>query len=166
VKRWPIALAVLLALAVGGWVWGSPYWTVSRLKTAVAARDLGAISAKVDYPAVRESLKAQLRAQLGRSETSGLEGLGAALAQRFADPLVDAAVTPEGMRSILAGAALAQAQPAGQPQAPPVRMQLRREALGRFVLAPENGEGPTVVFELQGLEWRVTGVRLPAHGLI
>jgi len=135
VRRWLIAAAVLLVIAGGGWLWGSPYLTLWQLKKAADAGDMTAISAKIDYPSVRADLKTQVHERLGRSGGSALDKLGAAVAERFADPVVDAAVTPE--------------------------MRVRREGLGRFALVSTRGVGPEVTFEMQGLTWRVTAVRLP-----
>ncbi|TGX56008.1 DUF2939 domain-containing protein [Sphingomonas gei] len=165
-KRWIIALAVLLVVAGGGWLWGSPYLTLMQLKKAADARDLTAISAGIDYPAVRADLKTQLHDRLGRSEGSALDRLGAAIAERFADPVVDAAITPEGMRALFASAGVADAARPGFASGKPGAMRVRRDALGRFALVPTSGEGPELMFELQGLRWRVTAVRLPGERLL
>ncbi len=163
-KRWGIALTVLLVMAGAGWLWGSPYLTLLELKRAADARDLAAISARIDYPAVRADLKTQVHDRLGRSQGSAIDRLGAAIAERFADPVVDAAITPEGMQALFASAAVADAARPGFASAKPGAMRVRREALGRFALTPD-GTGPELVFELQGLTWRVTAVRLPAGRL-
>ena len=165
-KRWIIALVVLLVLAGGGWLWGSPYLTLLQLKKAADARDLAAISARIDYPAVRSDLKTQVRERLDRTDGSELDRLGAALAERLADPLVDAAITPEGMRALFASAAVAQAARPSLGSVKPGDMYVRRDSLGRFTLASVNGPGPEVVFALQGLTWRVTAVRLPGRRLL
>jgi hypothetical protein len=160
-RRWLIAAAVLLVVADGGWLWASPYLTLLELKKAADARDLAAISARIDYPAVRADLKVQLRERLERGEGSALDRLGAAVAERFADPVVDAAITPEGMRALFASGAVAEAARPGGVGAKPGAMRVRRDALGRFTLVSVQGAGPEVVFTLQGLNWRVTAVRLP-----
>ena len=160
-RRWIIGLVGVLVVAGGAWLWGSPYLTLLELKKAADARDLAAISARIDYVAVRADLKTQLRERLEGSGGSALDRLGAAVAERFADPVVDAAVTPEGMRAIFASAAMAQAARPGFASVKPGEMRVRRDSLGRFMLASANGTGPEVVFELQGLTWRVTAVRLP-----
>jgi hypothetical protein len=158
-----IGFVAVLALACGGWLWGSPYLVVAQLKKAAEARDLDAISAKVDFPAVRADLKAQLRGKLARDK-SALGSLGAALAERFGDPVVDAAVTPEGMRTIFASAGAAQIARPGQAKAG--GMRVRRDGIGRFALVPIHGSGPELGFALEGLTWRVTSVRLPEKGLL
>lgn len=160
-RRWLIVLAVLLAVAGGGWLWGSPYLTLLHLKRAADARDLAAISARIDFPAVRADLKTQLRERLEPRKGSALEQLGEAIAERLADPVVDAAVTPEGMRALFASAAVAKAARPSFGNVDPKEMRVRRDGLGRFALTSANGSGPEVVFELQGLTWRVTAVRLP-----
>lgn len=165
-KRWLIALAVLLVVAAGGWLWGSPYLTLLQMKKAADARDLAALSARIDYPAVRADVKTQLRERLGRADGSPLDRLGAAIAERLADPAVDAAITPEGMRALFASAAVAQAARPGLMRVEPGEMRVRRDALGRFALTSANGAAPEVVFELQGLTWRVTAVRLPERRLL
>lgn len=160
-RRWIIALVLMLALAGGGWLWGSPYLTLLQLKKAADAHDLAAISARIDYVAVRADLKTQVRTRLDRTEGSAIDRLGAAIAERFAEPVVDAAVTPEGMRALFASAAVAQAARPSLTSVKPGELRVRRDSLGRFALTPTSGAGPEVGFELQGLTWRVTAVRLP-----
>lgn len=164
-KRWLIALAVLLVVASGGWLWGSPYLTLLHLKRAADARDLAAISERIDFVAVRADLKTQLRARIDAREGSALDRLGAAVAERLADPVVDAAVTPEGMRALFASAAVAKAARPGLGSVDPSEMRVRRAALSRFTLGAANGAGPELAFTLQGLTWRVTAVRLPGKRL-
>lgn len=165
-RRWIIGLIAVLVVAGGVWLWGSPYLTLLQLKKAADARDLAAISARIDYPAVREDLKTQLHERLEGSSGSALDRLGAAVAERFADPVVDAAITPEGMRAIFASAAVAQAARPSLAGAKPEDMRVRRDSLGRFTLTSVNGSGPEVVFALQGLTWRVVAVRLPGRRLL
>ena len=164
-KRWWIVLAVLLVIVAGGWLWGSPYLTLAQMKKAADARDLTALSARVDYPAVRADVKTQLRERLEHADGSPLDRLGAAIAEQVADPAVDAIVTPEGMRALFASAAVAQAARPSLASAEPGEMQVQRDGLGQFSLTTANGSGPEVVFELQGLTWRVTAVRLPEKRL-
>lgn len=165
-KRWWIVLAVLLVIAAGGWLWGSPYLTLAQMKKAADARDLTALSARVDYPAVRADVKTQLRERLEHADGSPLDRLGAAIAEQVADPAVDAIVTPEGMRALFASAAVAQAARPGLTSAKPGEMRVQRESLSRFALTSANGSGPELVFKLQGLTWRVTAVRLPKGRLL
>ncbi|WP_404339081.1 DUF2939 domain-containing protein [Sphingomonas sp. MMS12-HWE2-04] len=161
-KRWIIALVVLLAALAGGWAWGSPYLTLFQLKREADANDLEAISARVEFPSVRRSLKSELRNRLGHGDDAGLGAIGAAIAERLSDPIVDTLVTPEGMRTVFASASVAQAAQPRPLETNAKQMHVRREAFGRFALTPDSGRGPELIFELRGLSWMVTGVRLPA----
>ncbi|HWU95119.1 MAG TPA: DUF2939 domain-containing protein, partial [Sphingomonas sp.] len=58
-KRWIIALPVLAVLGAGGWVWGSPYYTLWQMKRAAEARDVEALASHIDFDAVRGSVKRQ-----------------------------------------------------------------------------------------------------------
>jgi hypothetical protein len=164
VRRWIIGIAAVLLLALGGWLWASPYWTLSQLKTAANAGDFAALSTHVDYPAVRESLKAQLRARSTRLKAgSALEELGAGLLQRLSDPLVDTVVTPEGMQMVFATRAVAGT---ARPQAQPVAlkaadMRMRRTGITSFELRPGDNRGGALRFRLEGLRWKLAAVELP-----
>lgn len=165
-KRWVLGLVILGVVAGGGWLWGSPYLTLMTLKKAADARDLSAISARIDYPAVRADLKTQLRDRSSGQRGSALDRLGARLVERLADPVVDAAVTPEGMRALFASTAVAQAARPGIVGGQSGDLEVRRTSLRRFTLTPKQGIGPEMVFELQGLSWRITAVRLPESPLL
>jgi hypothetical protein len=161
VKRWSLALAIAGVLALAVWGWASPYWTVRSLKRAADVGDVATLSAHIDYPAVRASIKAQLRSRLAHAGGgSPLEALGMTAARSLSDPIVDAAVTPQGMQVIFASASAAQQR---RPTALGLRantMRFRREAIGRFVL--ENGEGSgALVFQLRGVRWMLTDLPLP-----
>ena len=58
-KKW-IALLVLAAVLLAGYVAAGPYLTVHAIRDAVREQDSSALAAQVDFPALRASLKAQL----------------------------------------------------------------------------------------------------------
>lgn len=164
-KKWLIALAVLVMAAVGGWYWASPWWTVQSMKDAAEARDVNALSRNVDYDSLRTSLKAQLRARMqsgGRDE--GL--LGTLVAGGIADRLVDIALTPDGMRVIFAAAPLA-AEPTqrGTVRLKASDMVMRRDGVDRFRLVRKDGKGGALIFRLRGATWMLTDIELPEQGL-
>lgn len=157
-KRW-IALAVLAIVLAGGWLWASPQVTLWQLKRAADAGDIAALSAHIDYPALRASVKQELRGKLD-TRGGGLEALAGAIADRLGDPLVDAVVSPQGMRLVFAGAA---AKPSGTPPLGITAdtMTVRRETLGRFALVDSGRPGTELVFAYRGLGWKLVGIRLP-----
>ena len=60
-----------------------------------------ALNAYVDYPTLRESLKAELMARMraeAQKDKSGLGGLGMAIGSAMLGPLIDRLVSPDAMR--------------------------------------------------------------------
>ena len=100
--RW-IIIAVLIALLL---VYvASPYYSVWRFSEALRAHDLNAVSAHVDFNAVRGSLKQQIRDHfLGLLKKKKKDRLAQFLAANAGDPLdqiIDAYITPEGLAAII-----------------------------------------------------------------
>lgn len=161
-KRWLIALLVLVLLAAGGWAWGSPYLTLWQMKRAAEARDVDALAGHVDFPAVRESVKAQLATRMrGGTEDQGV--LGALVRAGIADTVVDAAVSREGMRVIFAAAPLAETSRPSTIKLKASEMRYRRDAFDRFRLY--RSDGAALVFRLRGTTWLLTDIRLPPDPL-
>ena len=94
--RWPVIICVVVLLVYGA----SPYFSFWRFTTAIQSRDAAAISKRVDFPAVRASLKKQLVARFAKrtSNHKRWSNLGPTLI----DAIIDAYVTPEGIASLLA----------------------------------------------------------------
>lgn len=164
-----VLLAALLValLAVGGvcaYGYFSPHLALGRLQEAAEADDMATLREQVDFPAVRASLKQQIKARIEqRSQASAnpLVALGTALAGSLTEPAVDALVTPETLAKLLRGEAF------GSPEAP--RLQLDSRSLpmayngwDEFVVGPESESGFRVVLRRDGLfAWTLTDVRLP-----
>lgn len=95
------SLIVIAVLAFGAAYFGSPVLAVQSLIKAAEAGDAEALERKVDFPALRTSLKSEMSGAM-RDELrekagdlgSGLGGLGLILAPSFMDSAVDALVTP------------------------------------------------------------------------
>jgi hypothetical protein len=93
---WIAVLCVLLLLTYGA----SPYFSFWRFSEAVRAADSAAISSRVDFPAVRASLKKQLVARFAQTNASHKRWSGL-LGPTLIDTIVDTYVTPEGLAALL-----------------------------------------------------------------
>ena len=93
--RWLIVICVVLLLMYGA----SPYVSFWRFRAAVQSRDAAAISSRVDFPAVRASLKRQLVARFANRTKSykRWNNIGPTLI----DAIIDAYVTPQGIAELL-----------------------------------------------------------------
>jgi len=97
-----IIIAVVVAAALLYFV--SPYYSVWRFSEALRAHDMNALSARVDFNAVRGSLKQQIREKfLGVLKKKKKDRLAQFLTAN-ADPLdqlIDSYITPEGLAAII-----------------------------------------------------------------
>ena len=93
--RWLVTICVVLLLVYCA----SPYLSFWRFTTAVRSRDAAAISKRVDFPAVRASLKRQLVARFANQTGSHKDRIN--LGQTLIDAIIDAYVTPEGIAALL-----------------------------------------------------------------
>lgn len=165
-KRLAVLLALILAIGAGWW-FGSPWWTLRQMQAAAEKGDARALSEHIDFAALRESLKGQLRVRFGASRAEPEMGaLGAIVASGLADRIVDAAVTPEGMRAIFA-AAPAVADRAPRPLKMRVsEMEMRRDGPTQFRMVARDGSGAELVFRVRGIGWQLVEVRVPAHAAL
>lgn len=97
----------LIAILVGVFLIyaASPYYSVWRFREAVRRHDVDGIAARVDFPAVRGSLKKQLRDHfLGALTDKQKERLTEFFRTSVNDPLdqlLDAYITPEGISALI-----------------------------------------------------------------
>lgn len=163
-----LAAAALIIAAGGTWYVASPGWTLHQMKAAADANDPGALNAYVDYPALREDLKAEVVGQMtaaANRDKSGLGGIGLAIGSAMAGPVIDGLVTPAGMRAALI-AKRDQAQVEAAPKAAsalhvPDDPVIVRRGLSEFLVASKRRPTSGLVFKRHGLSWQLSGVELP-----
>lgn len=161
-----IALAILVAV---GAYFASPYLAIVGLVNALRAGDKDGLEERVDFPAVREHLKAEITASFMAKFQSDPElqsnpfaGLGLALVPMMADKAVDALVTPEGLTRLLAP----EQEAANRGPVFGLPKDAGYMTLDRFrVSAPagrDNGSKINLILRRRGLfHWTVTRIELP-----
>ena len=94
-SRW-IALASIVLLLLYG---ASPYFSFWRFTAALRSGDSTALSSRMDFPAIRASLKKQLVARFaqGTATHKWWNNLGPTLI----DTIIDAYVTPDGIAAVI-----------------------------------------------------------------
>jgi hypothetical protein len=170
-KRWLVGLGAVLLVAAGGWYWVSPIVAMHALTVSARAGDRDALAHEVDFPAVRDSLKSQVNAAAlgGRAGDSdrptGLAALGALFVGALANTAMDAVVTPDGIRSLVAaGRVRKPGEAADDDQDTRARWVIDRQGLNRFTARPVKAgddKPPVLVFGRSGLSWRLTAIELP-----
>ena len=92
--RWLVLIVATVVLIYGA----SPYFSFWRFTVAVRSRDARGISARVDFPAVRASLKRQLVARFAKATSTHKRWSN--LGPTLIDAMIDAYVTPDGIAAI------------------------------------------------------------------
>jgi hypothetical protein len=175
-KKWIVLLLALL-LAIGAYVAAGPYLTVRAIRTAITQEDPAALSKQVDFPALRSSLKLQVRDRMVREAGPDLQAnpfaaFGLAIAGGVTDGAVDVMVTPLGLGALMEGReiwkrfddGLSSPTTAPAPQREPLHdAKYRYESTSRFTATVKDENGKPVVFVItrEGLRWKLSDIRLP-----
>ena len=163
-------LVVVLA-AAGAWFYTGPTRALADIHVALTDRDLQALEARVDFPAVREQVKATIAAELAESAAgSPGEQMGAMLGMALVGSMIDSFLTPQGLMAMVASGASPQAESAArasgewQQWMKKGKVSTRFTSLSKAEVALTHESNPTevlvVVLELQGTTWRVVGGRM------
>jgi len=163
-----VALVLLPLVLLGGGatsLYYTPHLALKEIESAARAGDTAALAERVDFPAVRSSVKRQLQARFDQAAAANpnpLAAFGSALAGALSDPAVDALVTPDNVARMLRGENL------GAVQGPTLRLDassvtLQYSGFNRFhaITAPAPS-GFTLVLAREGwLDWKLVEVLLP-----
>jgi hypothetical protein len=165
--KWKIATvaAVLIIVASGAlWYFESPAWTLKGMRDAARSHDADALNAYVDYPALRKSLKAELKARMraeAQKDKSGFGDLGRALGSVTLGPLLDVLVSPAGMRAALLANSQENMSPAASALHVPREPVIVRRNFSEFLVTAKGQPNSGLVFKRHGLSWMLSGVELP-----
>ncbi|MGB5156708.1 DUF2939 domain-containing protein [Desulfobacterium sp. N47] len=107
-KKFLFILCGLTVIALGVCFYYTPHWALSNMKEAAENRDADRLSEYVDFPALKESLKANFNAMMATEVSNNMSdnpfgAFGAALAAAFINPMIDNLVTPESLAMMMKG---------------------------------------------------------------
>jgi len=135
------------------------------MKAAADASDADALNSYIDYPALREDLKAEITARMladARKGKWGFARLGAAIETALA---IDGLVSPAGMRTALIakrdGAPSNTVTGAASALHIPENSMIVRRGFSEFLVATKQQPNNGLVFRRHGLAWKLSGVELP-----
>ena len=167
-RKW-IVLGLVVVVAFIGWQAASPWMAMDALRDAAREGDRETLEQNIDFPALRESAKAELYGQVEqearkRDESDPIAAvLGSGLAKGFIDGTVDALVTPSGVSTMLVtGKALPTGKDADTQ--PEIDWHVEWTGLGTFRAVPETHDSkanPSLIFKRDGLGWKLVGVDIP-----
>ena len=165
--KWKIAAVAAALIVIGSsalWYFESPAWTLKGMKDAAQSHDADALNAYIDYPALRDSLKAELMARMtaeAQKHKSRLGALGMAFGSTVMGPMVDRLVSPAGMRAALLASRHENALPAASALHVPEEPVILRRNFSEFLVTAKDQPNGGLVFKRHGLSWMLSGVELP-----
>lgn len=179
-KKW-IALLVLAAVLLLGYLAAGPFIAYNAIREAVQAQDTAELAEHVDFPTLRGNLKLQVDDYVVRkagadAQSSLLGAFAVRIASGIAGGMVDTLVTPAGLGALLEGRTIWHRATGGgitdntyENAPPPDRLREASyafESASRFTATVEDEDGEPVTFVLsrQGLDWNLTDIRLPLGG--
>jgi hypothetical protein len=150
-KRIVATMVVLLLALCAAWYFLSPGYAMMQLRDAATAGDVAELETRIDFPAVRAALKADLGA-----DADTIRG-------GIASRLVDAMVTPYTMGVLLKEGGLKERDVSEGPRAP-LEWEIDRQSFNRFRATPvmrDVANPPGLMFERDGLSWKVVEIDIP-----
>ena len=159
--RWLALICIVALIAYGV----SPYLSFWRFTAALRSGDTKSLSSRVDFPAVRASLKKQLVARFARAGTGHKRW--SKLGPTLIDAIVDAYATPDGLAALISNpSVLKDLRP--PPQAPIAKGVNWSKLRYAFFTSPRtfvvDREGIKLRFRLTGLSWRLYELDLDLGG--
>ena len=167
-------LLVLGVLFAGVWLYFTPYLALNKLQKAARQGDEQAMAELVDFPALRESVKGNVRSAVEHSvgrDRNPIGVLGGILAGAVAGPVVDAVVTPQGIAALTEGERPGSRHEGDRDGASGVRVKdvkVKRGYEGfdlfvvHFVGKDDGHERMALLMRREGIaRWRLSGIRIP-----
>lgn len=165
--------AIVVAIAAGALLYATPYITLHQIHSAIERKDAAAVAEHVDFPALRESLKDQMRVKMQREMGSNADnpfaGLGQMLARGLVDQFTEALVSPEGVMLMLENgkpgkpadvAAAGVGIPSGEPEKPRKKLSVDYQGWSK-VFVHAQGEQGGFVFQRDGLiGWKLVAAKM------
>ncbi len=147
------ALCAVSIAAAGAAYYAYPQWTLMRLADAANQRDAGTIARHVDWPAVREDLKATLQLAAMdqiQGDKSSFAAIGGLLGATMIGKAIDALISPAGLEKIYSSVA----------NYPPPSLTINNFGFTavdeyRGVVLRDGVEWSTLTLRLEGLRWKI-----------
>lgn len=167
------SLFMLALFAVAGWLYFTPYMALNKLQAAAEAGDSRALDEMVDFPALRASIKSEVQGAVSRGiqrDGGVFAAMGAAVSGVIVQPVVNAAVTPQGISLLMKGERPTDDEARDRRDGDDgwrenVKIGRRYEATDRFIVEYRDrrsgDERISLVMHREGLRWRLAGVRFP-----
>lgn len=164
-------ITIVILAAIAAFFIYAPYRTVAKIERGIVNRDGEAIAKHIDFPSLRENVKAHMNSTLAEEKESNnpLLAMGAALSGSAVNSAVDALVTPQGFITMVSSAARFAGDTGASSKAQPLaRASKRYHSFNRFAVTLKNEQKEVqmrFVLQRKGLGWKVTDMDVPTEAL-
>ena len=167
-----IAAAVgtgVLAIGGGGSFYFSPYLALNSMKTATVNRDANALASKIDFPALRTSIKAGVRSQVLKQIALAGANVTPEMSQKMIEkigPEVDRKVTPEGLDELMQDKIPSSKLDVAnlEKNIADSEIELKYESLDRFVMLitdkVDRAKTVSLILKRTGFSWKLSEVNI------
>lgn len=107
-----IALITSVAIiAIGGWVYATPYIAVNNIKNSAEKKDYATLEAQIDFKTLRANFKEKMQALIirgleaksGTEQDKAMSEFGQIIVESLIDPLVNNLITPQTISALVRG---------------------------------------------------------------
>ena len=163
--------SVLALLAA--WYFASPYVALQQMKSAAESGDAAALSEHIDFPALKEDLKASLSAKMMSEAAKAptdepFAAAGSMLAMAMVGPMIDAMITPQAVAMMMEGKRPTPGGASNQTSTPQRKPDVSAsyKGLNTFAVTVSEPEDQSssfkLIFKRHGLfTWKLTSAEFP-----
>ncbi len=161
-------LLIVVMIGVAGYTASGPFITIHQIREAIEASDSEALSEKVDFSALKISLKHQINmlmmAELASEIGSDLfAALGMVFVTKLVDGMVDLYVTPTGLTNLMSGDRPTIDEESLEPMTnsnPFEDVRYTYDNMSKFSawVPSEDGGETRFVFSRHGLTWKLSNI--------
>jgi Protein of unknown function (DUF2939) len=162
-------IAGVVAIASGG-AYYAPYLTINNMKNATENQNIDALSKEINFPELRVSIKASVKAQVLKHVAGSAPDQAASakmtpeLVEKMVSPMVDKIITPEGLDKIIhdqvPGAKIDLANLERDIAKSDIKMGY--ESIDRFVVhitdKVDRSKDVSLILKRNGLAWKLSGI--------
>jgi hypothetical protein len=156
------AVGASIVTVMTGGIYFSPYLTLNNLKKATNNRNAEALSQEIDFPSLRNSVKANIKSR--STEQFGKSIADPALIEKLVNSRVEKLVSPEGLDKLMQDKIPEAILDFGdiEKNIAESKIQMGYESIDRFVVHITNKTDPTknvsLILKRDGLAWKLSGI--------
>lgn len=165
-KKASIILIVVSLLGTGIY-WASPFFTLFQMKNAAAQRDADALSDFIEFESLRQNIKDQINASMGKEmlkqQDNPFAALGVAFGSMIVQNVVENFITPSAIILMEGSKPTLDIEASIQPTDLEVfeNVSFRYKSLNKFEVTIKESDIKFIMKRYNFFSWKVVGITIP-----